>query len=72
MKIFLINPLNDYELAIEEILYCLNQDGYYRYLVISLQRRLNFRPSEIIIGFIINSDIYQDDFLEITIKASYF
>ncbi len=71
MKIFIANPIDDHTIYIEEILYTLNQDGNYSFLVISLQRRLSFRTNEIIIGFILNSNIYQDDYVEITIKANY-
>ncbi len=71
MKIFLANPTLNYVLNIEEITYNLKNDTFFRYMVISLERRLNFRKNEIIIGFIINSDIYQDDEINIVIKANY-
>ncbi len=71
MKIFLTDPTLMGSLYIDEIKYINEFDSFQRFLVVLRQIRYDFRPNQLIVGFISNSNIYEEDRIKILIYSSY-
>jgi hypothetical protein len=72
MKIFITNPDLEGRIYVDEMTYTLSSENHSteRFEIPQIQRFHPFRKSELIIGFICNSNIEQD-IMKYNVKASY-
>ncbi len=73
MKILLNNPELEGEIIVDQMVYTIasQNHAYQRFLVPMVQKYHPFKRYELMIGFIINSQLQEDESIQLKIKASY-